>query len=109
MPLDVQTVDDVFFDEDFKVMVRSNKEFLIANSQTFPILDKALLIAHRYNFYNVLRIMCRGEINHAHAWVIAYINGITNPDTDISKMESYLYVDFSVISKMLSRANTERK
>lgn len=109
MPLDVQTIDDAYFNEDFKVMIRSNKEFLIANAQDFPITDKALLVAHRYNFYNVLRISSKGAINPAHAWVIAFINGIINPDTDISKMTSYLFVDFSIISKMIARANTERK
>ena len=108
MPLDLPSIDDIYFSEEFKVMVRSNKEFLISRSQRFPIIDKALVEAHKYNFYNVLRILTNGSITQSHAWVIAYINDIKNPDQNISGMESYLYVDQTVIDQMLSRMNTER-
>lgn len=109
MPLDVKIMNDIYYTEDFKVMIRSNKEYLIARAQMFPLVDRALVSAHRYDFYSILRIVGQGKINPMLFWVIAFINNINNPEQDVIDMKSYLYVDESVINQMISRQNTERK
>lgn len=109
MPLDVKLINDIYYTEDFKVMIRSNKEYLVANALEFPLIDRALVSAHRYDFYSILRITGQDKINPMLYWVIAFINGILNPEQDVIDMKSYLYVDETVINQMLARQNTERK
>lgn len=106
MGLNLTINDDRYYTEDFKVMIRSNRDWLLSNSMLIPITNPSIVNAHKYDFYTVLRIIGISSVMH---WVLAYLNDIGDPAKDISGMTSYLSIDLTVINQMIARQNTVRK
>lgn len=98
-------INDIYFSDETKAMLRANKEYLISLAQERMIIQLSYVQAHRYDFYRVLRQL--GVPDQMH-WVIAYINGIEDPNQDIQGMTSFLDLDPSVVDNMITRMNTTR-
>jgi len=107
MPLTTANIveDDVYYTEDFKTLIRSHREFLIANTQPSAELDTSLLYAFRNNFYGYLR--SKG-VPPKLWWVCAFLTGIKTPFQDISRLEKWYYPDINAIETIISRSNTVR-
>lgn len=101
----VTVIDDVYYSDDVMTMIRSNKEYLIHLSSPFEITQLNIVQANRYDFGRVLRQL--GVPTKMH-WIIAYINGLEDPNADIQGMTSFLDVDPGVIDNMITRMNTIR-
>lgn len=105
MALSITLADDRYFSEETKVMVRSNKEFLISKSRPIEITDHSIVAAHRFNFYRVLSMHgVRPEL----FWITAFLNDIENPDQSIYGLRRFLSIDISVIDKMIARDLTNQ-
>lgn len=96
---------EVFFTERFKTLVRSEKELLIKQASSAPILEPNQVQAYRNDFYRLIRT--HGVESHLW-WATAYINGIENPTQDISGMTSFLTINETVLASALARSNTVR-
>lgn len=94
---------DEFFTERYKVLIRSNKEFLLRTATVVPLLDRVDVHVFRYDIYRLLRTL--GVDQHLH-WTTAFLNGIINPNQDIIHLKELHLVDMQVISKLLARNNT---
>ncbi len=94
---------DFFFTERFKVLVRSEREILLRQTQEIPIVSHAQLYAYRYDFYRFLRV--QGIENHM-LWVTAYLNGIEDPFMDCAGMQSYKIIDEAHLTQAVARSNT---
>lgn len=94
---------DIFFTESFKVMVRSEREFIIRESSEAPISSRSQLFAFRYDIYRLLRVM---NVPSYLWWVTAYINGIEDPSSDITHLQSIRKVNESALSARIARSNT---
>jgi hypothetical protein len=96
---------DYFFTEEFKVMARSIKDELIANSTELSLVDRAELNAFRYNFYRLLKAK---NVRMHLWWVNAFINDIINPYQDTTAKKSIFIVDEEILNKAVARNNTTR-
>lgn len=107
MAIDLPPPMDQFFTEEYRVMIRSNKEYLLSVAGHYPITDISFLHAHRYDFYRVILESFKVP-QHMH-WTIAFLNDIENPSQYIGDMKEVLIVDTAVINKLMQRANLKRK
>lgn len=96
---------DIFYTEQFKKIVRSEKEILLRQATTIPILKPRELYAYRYDIYRFLRV---NNIPEHLRWATAFINGIEDPNQDISGLSMLYVVDESILVKALTRANTKQ-
>ena len=94
---------DFYYTDAFKILVRSEKEILLRGSQMIPIVDRAMLYAFRTDFYRVMRVM---NIPAHLRWATAYINDISDPNQDVSDMQSFQMINESDLNKAISRSNT---
>jgi len=99
------TEKDVFYTDRYKTLVRSQKETLLKTAQQIPILDRAQLHAYRTDVYRVLRSL---KVPPHLYWTTAFINGLENPDADVSGLKFIYSVQENVLEKMISRSNTQR-
>lgn len=97
---------DRFYTDDYKTLIRSNKEYLISMSVKVPVTDLAFLNAHQYHFYRVL-LELFGIPHHMH-WTIAFLNGIEKPNQNVMDAREVLIIEQPVINKMIQRLNTKR-
>lgn len=97
---------DQFYTEEYKTLIRSNKEYLISMASLIPINDLSFVKAHQYDFYKVIWETLNVP-HHAH-WTTAFINDITDPNQYIGDMREVLIIDTAVLNKMLQRVNMER-
>jgi|AGFT01.1.fsa_nt_gi hypothetical protein len=107
MPLSTANVveNDVYYTEEFKTLIRSHRDFLIANTQASVELDTSMLFAFKNDFYGYLR--AKG-VPPKLWWVCAYLTGIKTPFQDISRLEKWYYPDADAIDRIISRSNTVR-
>lgn len=96
---------DIFYTERFKKIVRSEKELLLRNALTIPIVHFHNLYAARNDIYRFLR---SNKVPEHLLWTTAYLNDIEDPNQDISSMTFYYTVDESVLIKAITRANTKQ-
>lgn len=94
---------EVYFTESFKTMVRSEKEFILREASSVPILTPGAQYAYRFDIYRLLRSM---QIPSYLWWVTAYINGIEDPFMDVSKLKQILKVNESSLEDRIVRSNT---
>lgn len=99
------TEKDIFYTDRYKTLVRSQKEALLKSAQQIPILNRAELHAYRTDVYRVLRSL---NIAPHLYWTTAFINDLTNPDADVSKLQFIYSVPESLLEKMISRSDTQR-
>ena len=96
---------DIFYTEQFKKIIRSEKDILLKQASAFPILKPRELYAFRYDIYRFLRA---NNIPEHLWWATAYLNGIEDPNQDISGLQVLYQVDESILVKALTRANTKQ-
>lgn len=96
---------DFYYTEEYKVLVRSQKELLLQRSLSVVVDNPNILYAFRNDFYRYLRV--RGIEEHLF-WTIAYLNGIENPHEDVAHLKSFQTVDESDINRLIARTNTVR-
>lgn len=97
--------DDAYYTEDFKTLVRSNKENIIANSFKVAVVDMEFLYAFKTSQYQFLRSQ---NVDPKYWWTCSYINGWKKPTFDIQRISSWLRPNEDYIDNMLARNNTER-
>lgn len=108
MPLannDFNSGKDVFYTERYKTLVRSELELIRKEATYFQQVIPAIQQAFKNDFYRFLRIM--GVPSYLW-WTTAYINGITNPNQDISGMSLIYQVNESALNTRIARNNTAR-
>ena len=90
--------DDVYFSENFKVVIRSCKEILLDSSRTLPITDKSFLFAHKNDFYAWARGIGMDE---RLIWINAFINDIVDPTGDISNLKEIQTVTIDTVNSII--------
>lgn len=93
----------IFFTQEYKTLVRSEKEILLRSATTLPIMNRNELYAYRTDVYRLLRSL--GVQPHMY-WTVAFLNGIENPDQDVSHLTFIYTLDDRILEKALSRSNT---
>jgi len=108
MPLantDFNNGKDVFYTERYKTLVRSELELIRKEADYFKQVVPAVQQAFKNDFYRLLRVL--GVPSYLW-WTTAYINGITDPHADISKMTLIYKVNESALNTRIARNNTTR-
>ena len=93
----------LFYTQAYKTLVRSQKEILLRGATVIPIVNRNELYAYRNDIYRLLRSL---KIDPHMYWTIAFLNGIENPDQDISHLTSIYNISEQALEKALSRSNT---
>lgn len=104
MPLDIPVYDDVYFSDDFKVVVRSCKEILLEGASDYPLNDRAFLYAHRNNFYALLRGL---GFDERLLWTIAFINDINDPTTGFENKSILKTVTINAVDSIILPLRTK--
>ena len=99
------TENDIYFSEDTKTMIRANREYLLKLAVEVNIMQLNYVQAHKYDFCRVLR---QHGVPLRMQWIVQYLNGIEDPNQDISGMKTFLNLDERVVNAMLTRMNTVR-
>ncbi|AGB07206.1 hypothetical protein [Vibrio phage VP4B] len=107
MAIDLPPPMDQFFTDEYRVMIRSNKEYLLSVAGSYPITDISFQHAHRYDFYRLILESFKVP-QHMH-WTIAFLNDVENPSDYVGDMKEVLIVDTAVINKLIQRTNLIRK
>lgn len=94
---------DIFFTDKFKTLVRSEKELLLRSASLTPALELNQVHAYRNDFYRLMRT--QGVPSYLR-WATAFINGITDPNQDISGMTSFYLISEPTLSAALARSST---
>jgi len=104
MPINTyDTTKEVYYTERYKTLVRSEKEFLLKNCVQFPLENRAEVFAFRRDIYRLLRTI---NVEPHLYWTVAYLNGIENPDQDISHLREILVIQENVLEKIIVRSNS---
>lgn len=108
MPLTTNTIneDEAYYTDSFKTLIRSHYDFL-KNQQSVKVTepDRALIYAHRYDFYGYLNAK---DVPPRLWWVCAYLTGIDKPHQDISVLKEWYRPNDDYIDQILARNNTIR-
>ncbi len=96
---------DIYFSESTKIMVRANREYLLGLTTEVTVLHKNYVQAHKYDFN---RIMRQHNVPLRMQWIVQYLNGIEDPNQDVSGMTTFKNINEDIISQMLTRVNTVR-
>lgn len=98
--------DDKWYSENFKNIIRSNKEYLSYHSGIASINELAIIETNRYDFY---KVCYRLGVPHHLLWATAYINDIADPFAKIEVENGYSIktVPEDKISDMMLRANSK--
>ncbi|QAU04354.1 hypothetical protein [Vibrio phage 2 TSL-2019] len=106
MAIDLPPAMDQFFTDEYKTMIRSNKEYLLSIAGKYPIQDLSFLHAHRYDFYRVLWESFNVP-QHLH-WTVAFLNDVEDPSQYVGDMKEVLIIDTAVVNKLVQRMNIKR-
>ncbi len=101
----LQVENDVYFSEATKVMVRANREYLLRLTTDVNIIHKNYVQAHKYDFNRIIR---QHGVPLRMQWIVQYLNGIEDPNQDVSGMTSFKNINEDIINQMLTRMNTVR-
>lgn len=93
----------VFYTQAYKTLVRSQKEILLRGATVIPIINRHELYAYRNDMYRLLRSL---NIDPHLYWTVAFLNGIENPDQDITGLTSVYTISEQQLEKALARSNT---
>lgn len=114
MPLPYTGGDDFYYTDEYKVIIRSCKEVLLAQASNTQILDPGIRFAYRYNFHKFLR-----QLRNANAgsfvipeeliWTISFLNGIEDPTQDFSHLTELRIVTFEQVDALIQSTRTVRQ
>ncbi|QDB70479.1 hypothetical protein CF8_0068 [Aeromonas phage CF8] len=111
MPISLTPGNEYFYSDEFKVVIRSCKEMILARASFAPFDNPAIKHAYRGNFHKLLRSI-GGEnpsIPEDMIWVNAFINGIENPNQDFSDLKGIWLVDKSVVTSIIQVSRVVRE
>ncbi|ASU03873.1 hypothetical protein JOAD_42 [Erwinia phage vB_EamM_Joad] len=94
-----------YYTEEFKTLVRSEKELLLKSAGTKSIINRYSVQMYRFDFYRLLR--SEGIPPHLY-WATAFINGIEDPFMDISGLKEIRTLNESELESVIARKNTVR-
>lgn len=97
------TSQDVFFTEAFKVIVRSEKEYLLSQATTVDLDKRYDVWACRNDFYKLMR---NKKVPPYLYWVTAFLNDVLDPLQDITDMEFFYQINETILSKVIARSKT---
>lgn len=105
---------DYYHSHDYKTIVRSCKEILLAKANWVPFTDPGIVFAYRYNFHKFLRSLRTGNggdpiVPEDMIWTISYLNGMENPNSDFSKMEGILVITKEDVDVIVQVARVRRE
>lgn len=95
----------VFYTETYKVLIRSQRELLLRRTTDIPLDEANVRYAFRYDFYRLLRT--KGIQPHLY-WTIAFLNGVTDPNQDISHMRTFKNINEQELATIIARTNTRQ-
>lgn len=107
MPIDTgsNSMYDFYYTEEFKTLVRSQKEILLRQAGTQYLVDRNEVYMYRFDFYRLLRSL---KIPPHFHWATAFLNGIEDPFADCSHLTEIRTVLQSQLEDIIVRKNTER-
>lgn len=108
MPLpndNFNTGKEIYYTEDFKVLVRSERESLRREASYYKEITPAVIYAFRNDFYRLLRT--QGTPPYLW-WATAYINDIHDPFADISHLSLIMKINEEGLANRIARNNTTR-
>lgn len=108
MPLannDFNNGKEAYYTERFKTLVRSELEFIKKEAGYYQQITPSIQQAFKNDFYRLLRVM--GTPSYLW-WATAYINGITDPNQDISGMTLIYRINEEALNTRIARNNTAR-
>lgn len=114
MPLNIVVGNDYYFGHEYKTIVRSCKELLLARAGFHPFMDPGVVFAYRYNFHKFLRSLRDDTggsvvIDDDLVWTISFINGIENPNADFSKLTGIYTVTKEDVDAMIQTTRVRRE
>lgn len=96
MALRLASGNEYFYTDEFKTIVRSCKEILIARAQFVPIASDSLKFGYQHNFHKFLREYGGGmsltEVPEDMIWAISFINGMEDPTSGFNHLDGILYI-----------------
>lgn len=95
--------DEYYYTEEFKTLMRSHREFLIANTPPATETNTSLLFAYRFDFFRYIK---KKGVEPKFWWLCAYLSDITTPYQDISRMEKWYRPNPEQIEQIIARNNT---
>lgn len=106
MSIKLTPEDDYYYSDAFKTLVRSNKRYLLRACEHIQIVELDFLYVNRNNVYGLLARLPSLNIPTHLLWVTAFLNGITNPNEDISKRTEILKIAPAVIEELIRKQKT---
>lgn len=108
MPISVNDGNQYYYTDEFKTIMRSCKEILLAGSSYAPFVEKNIVFAYRFNFHKFLRELRNKEdgqsVPEDMIWVTSFINGIEDPTADWSDRDG-IYIPTRSLIDSLIRVN----
>ena len=96
---------DFYYTEEFKTLVRSEKEYFFNNATEESYLVPAIVYAFRYDFYRILR---ESSVPQYLWWATAFINDVNDPFQDMSGLKKFYRIDEQLLEAAIARKNTVR-
>lgn len=114
MPIAVPYGNEYYYTDEFKSIVRSCKEILLAQASFSPFIDRSVAFAYRYNFHKFLRSLKQKDsdapaIDEDMIWVVSFINGIEDPSADFSNLPGIYVVNHDIIDKIIRINRVKRE
>jgi len=114
MPLPYTGGDELYYTDEYKVIIRSCKEVLLAQASKTQLLDPGIRYAYRYNFHKFLRQLRNANegafvIPEELIWTIAFINGIEDPADDFSHFTELRIVTMEQVDALIQSTRTVRQ
>lgn len=114
MPLDITIGNAYYFSDEYKVIIRSCKEILLAQANYTPFIEPGIVFAYRYNFHKFLRSLRtenggESSIPEDLIWTISYINDMENPNSDFSKLPGIYTVTKEIVDRVIAVARVRRE
>ncbi|EBV8434239.1 hypothetical protein AVA65_08315 [Salmonella enterica subsp. enterica serovar Minnesota] len=94
-----------YYTEEFKTLVRSQKELLLRTAGNKSIVNRYEVQMYQFDFYRLLR--SQGIPPHLY-WATAFINGIEDPFQDIAGLKEIRTINESELEGIITRKNTIR-
>lgn len=111
MPLIVPYSNAYYFTPEYKTIIRSCKEILLAQASFSPFIGDNIKFAYRYNFHKFLRQL-GGEnptIPEELIWTISYLNGIEDPNQDFMHLTGLYTVTPEQIDSVIQVTRVRRE
>lgn len=111
MPIKLNSGNQFYYTDEYKTIIRSCKEILLARASFSPFVDDSLRFAYRNDFHKLLRNI--GGMNpivpEDMIWTIAYLNGIENPHQDFSHLTGIWTVTRENINAVIQVTRVRRE